>query len=95
MLRGAEAAASVKLSAAERKAVLSALGERDPEAEAGRDGEGNPEPGTELRDTETAPLSEDVDAYIAREVLPHAPDAWVDASNEGRLGDPASTATST
>ena len=26
------------------------------------------------------PLSEDVDAYIAREVLPHVPDAWVDES---------------
>ena len=41
---------------------------------------GNPEPDTELRDTETVPLSDDIDAYIAREVLPHVPDAWVDAS---------------
>ncbi len=31
-----------------------------------------------LRDTENAPLSEDVDAYFVREVLPHAPDAWID-----------------
>ena len=74
-LRGAEAAAGVKLSAAARRAVLSALGKRDPEAEACRDGEGNPGPDTELRDTETVPLSEDVDAHIAREVLPHVPDA--------------------
>ena len=80
VLRGAEAAAGVKLAAAERKAVLSALGERDPEAEVCRDGKGNPEPDTELRDTETVPLSEDIDAYIAREVLPHVPDAWVDES---------------
>ncbi len=80
VLRGAEAAAGVKLSAAERKTVLAALGERDPEAEVCRDGKGNPEPDTELRDTETVPLSEDVDAYIAREVLPHVPDAWVDES---------------
>ena len=80
LLRGAEAAAGVKLSAAERKAVLSALGERDPDAEVCRDRRGNPEPDTELRDTETVPLSEDVDAYVAREVLPHVPDAWVDAS---------------
>ena len=80
VLRGAEAAAGVKLAAPERKAVLSALGERDPEAEVCRDSKGNPEPDTELRDTETVPLSEDVDAYIAREVLPHVPDAWVDAS---------------
>ena len=35
-------------------------------------------PDTALRDTETVPLAEDVGAYFAREVLPHAPDAWVD-----------------
>ena len=78
VLRGVETAAGVKLTAAERKAVLSALGERDPDAEVCRDGKGNPEADTELRDTETVPLGEDVDAYIAREVLPHVPDAWVD-----------------
>ena len=80
VLRGVEQAAGVKLAAPERKAVLSALGERDPEAEVCRDRKGNPEPDTELRDTETVPLREDVDAYIAREVLPHVPDAWVDES---------------
>ena len=78
VLRGAEGAASVKLSAAERKAVLSVLGERDPGAEVCRDRRGDPEPDTELRDTETVPLAEDVDAYIEREVLPHVPDAWLD-----------------
>ena len=31
-----------------------------------------------LRDTETVPLAEDVADYFAREVLPHAPDAWID-----------------
>ncbi len=76
----AGAGAGVKLTAAERKAVLSALGERDPEAEVCHDSKGNPEPDPDLRDTETVPLSEDVDAYIAREVLPHVPDAWVDES---------------
>ncbi len=80
LLRGAEAAASAKLSAAERNGVLSALGERDPDAEVCRDRKGKPEPDTELRDAETVPLREDVDAYIEREVLPHVPDAWVDKS---------------
>ncbi|MCY4614853.1 MAG: SAM-dependent DNA methyltransferase, partial [Chloroflexi bacterium] len=80
VLRGVESASGVKLSAAERKAVLSALAERDPDAEVCRDRRGSPEPDTELRDTETVPLSEDVDAYIAREVLPHVPDAWLDES---------------
>ena len=31
-----------------------------------------------LRDTESVPLAEDVEAYFRREVLPHAPDAWID-----------------
>ena len=31
-----------------------------------------------VRDTENVPLSEDIDAYFKREVLPHAPDAWID-----------------
>jgi len=36
------------------------------------------EPDTELRDTEQIPLQEDggIEAFISREVLPHAPDAW-------------------
>ncbi len=33
---------------------------------------------TDLRDTENVPLSEDVETYFKREVLPHAPDAWID-----------------
>jgi type I restriction enzyme M protein len=35
-------------------------------------------PDTALRDTENVPLREDVDAYFRREVLPHAPDAWIE-----------------
>ena len=35
-------------------------------------------PDADLRDTENVPLGEDVAAYFAREVLPHAPDAWID-----------------
>jgi type I restriction enzyme M protein len=42
-------------------------------------GKGRPVPDANLRDTENVPLTEDVDAYFAREVLPHAPDAWIDA----------------
>ena len=32
----------------------------------------------DLRDTENVPMDEDIDAYFAREVLPYAPDAWID-----------------
>jgi type I restriction enzyme M protein len=39
---------------------------------------GKPVTDANLRDTENVPLSEDVDAYFKREVLPHATDAWID-----------------
>jgi type I restriction enzyme M protein len=39
---------------------------------------GKPQPDANLRDTENVPLSENVDAYFKREVLPHAADAWID-----------------
>ncbi|MBR4332497.1 MAG: SAM-dependent DNA methyltransferase [Clostridia bacterium] len=41
---------------------------------------GKPVPDADLRDTENVPLQEDIDAYFAREVLPYAPDAWIDKS---------------
>ncbi|MCY3748980.1 MAG: class I SAM-dependent DNA methyltransferase [Chloroflexi bacterium] len=77
-LRAAAEAHGVKLSAPERNAILAALGERDPQADVCEDRNGNPEPDTAQRDTETVPLGEDIDAYMAREVRPHVPDAWVD-----------------
>ncbi|MCP1376339.1 N-6 DNA methylase [Dyella lutea] len=39
---------------------------------------GQPQPDSSLRDTENVPLGEDIQAYFDREVLPHAPDAWID-----------------
>lgn len=41
---------------------------------------GKPVPDTSLRDTENVPLVQDIVAYFAREVLPYAPDAWIDHS---------------
>ncbi len=95
--------AKLKLPASIKKAIFAALGERDPNAEICRDAKGNPEPDSELRDTENIPLpagtalplpmgfgpdqpNDDlvnemrpaIEAYIAAEVLPHVPDAWVD-----------------
>lgn len=40
---------------------------------------GKPQPDSSLRDTENVPLAQDVASYFKREVLPHAPDAWIDA----------------
>ena len=39
---------------------------------------GKVQPDANLRDTENVPLSEDIEKYFKREVLPHAPDAWID-----------------
>jgi len=39
---------------------------------------GKPQPDSALRDTENVPLTDNIAAYVEREVLPHAPDAWID-----------------
>ena len=39
---------------------------------------GKPQPDSSLRDTENVPYKDDVADYFKREVLPHAPDAWID-----------------
>ncbi|MGC2049106.1 MAG: hypothetical protein WA635_10915, partial [Gallionella sp.] len=39
---------------------------------------GKPQADSTLRDTENVPLSEKVESFFKREVLPHAPDAWID-----------------
>ncbi len=77
-LREIDRAKGAKLTAAELKAILEALGERDETAEICRDKKGNPEPDPQLRDTEMVPLKESIEEYFEREVLPHVPDAWID-----------------
>ena len=77
-LREIDRAANVRLTTAELRVVLAALGERDETAEICHDRHGNPEPDPELRDTESVPLKESIQAYFEREVLPHVPDAWID-----------------
>src|SRR5206468_5392254 len=55
-----------------------------------RDDAGNPEPDPELRDTESVPLSETVEAFVEREVKPQVPDAWIDTNKrdpkDGEVG---------
>ena len=46
---------------------------------------GKPVADANLRDTENVPLTEDVESYFAREVLPYAPDAWID-EKKTRIG---------
>ena len=80
----------LKLKAPLVKAILAAIGERDENAEICRGSDGNPEPDSELNDTENVPLKESIETYFAREVTPHVPDAWVDQSycdgKDGKAG---------
>ena len=81
----AAAAKKLSLPAAELKAILEALSERDETADICTNSKGKPEADTELRDTESIPLKDDIQAYFKREVLPHVPDAWIDKSKT-RIG---------
>ena len=101
-LDAASRKAGLKLRAPARKAILSALSERDETAATCRDADGDPEPDPELRDTESVPLPAGNDpadaegvpastrAFFDREVRPHVPDAWIDTTKrdakDGRVG---------
>ena len=52
--------------------------QRDENGEIVKDKKGKPVADANLRDTENIPLTEDIDSYFEREVLPYAPDAWID-----------------
>jgi type I restriction enzyme M protein len=82
--------ARLKLQTPVRKAILSALSERDEAAALCRDKDGKPEPDPELRDTENVPLAESVESFFDREVKPHVPDAWIDRARrdpkDGEVG---------
>ncbi len=72
--------AGVSVKAPVLKAILMALSEKDETADICVDKKGNPEPDADLRDTEQIPFKENIEEYIKREVIPYAPDAWVDES---------------
>ncbi len=82
--------AGMRLSATVKKAILTALSERNETADVCRDSRGNAEPDPELRDTESVPLAEPVEAFFEREVQPHVPDAWIDTEKrdekDGQVG---------
>jgi type I restriction enzyme M protein len=73
--------------ATEQKLFRSVFAQKDTEAEpvakGGRDEGYEPDP--DLRDFENVPLKEEIEAYFAREVRPHVPDAWMDRAKE-RVG---------
>lgn len=77
----------VTVGAPVKKAILSALSERDEKADICMDRSGNPEPDKDLRDHELVPLMEDWKEYMAREVRPFVPEAWVDEGHKDAQDD--------
>ena len=73
-----------KLTAAQQKLIVKHLGEHDDEAEVCKV-KGKVEANADLRDNENVPLTETVEEYFAREVLPHVPDAWIDTKKTDEL----------
>lgn len=67
-----------KIGIASLRKIVAELGAKNPAADICVDARGNPEPDADLRDTEQIPLREDIEAYFQREVIPYAPDAWID-----------------
>ena len=55
---------------------------RDKNGQVIKDNKGNPKPDSNLRDTESIPLTESIEEYFKREVLPHVADAWMDRSKD-------------
>jgi type I restriction enzyme M protein len=80
LVKASSEKANVKISTPVKKAILSALSERDETAEICRDQDGYPEADPELRDTENVPLGEDINEFFEREVKPHVPDAWINTA---------------
>jgi len=74
--------AGLKVKAPVMKAILDALSERDDTADICLNKDGKPEPDSELRDFENVPLTDNIEEYFNREVLPHVPDAWMDRSKD-------------
>ena len=95
-LATAAAKADLKLPAPVKKAILTALAERDETAAVCRGKDDAPEPDLELRDTERVPLVEGEDAvdgagvpasvraFFEREVAPHVAGAWIDTKKHDR-----------
>ncbi|WLE98340.1 MAG: class I SAM-dependent DNA methyltransferase [Candidatus Electrothrix communis] len=79
-MKAAFKVAGLTVKPAMLKTIWQALSAHDEEAEVVLMKNGNPEPDSQRRDYENIPLTEDIDEYFQREVLPHLPDAWIDHS---------------
>ena len=76
----------VKTTQADIKLIRSCFGSISEEApivwKKPLDENGEQEIDTNLNDTEKIPMKEDIDEYFEREVLPYAPDAWMDRDKD-------------
>jgi type I restriction enzyme M protein len=66
------------------------LSERDEQGDISCDSDGKVEPDSALRDFERVPVKENWESFVAREVTPFMPEAWVDQTytdeNDGKVG---------
>lgn len=89
-LKKALKAISFKLVAPVKKSILTALSEKDEDADICKDTKGNMEADSDLRDHELVPLADNWQDYMEREVKPFVPDAWVDEghkdASDGKVG---------
>jgi type I restriction enzyme M protein len=85
-------AASISVTKSVLGNIENVLGERDSDAAICRDGNGQPEHDTDLRDRERVPLGENPHDYFEREIKPYVPNAWINESSkyhddqDGELG---------
>lgn len=70
----------VKLGAPVRKAFMETFTIEDPEGEVAKDAKGCVISNASAKQVENIPVGEDIDAYVAREVLPFVQDAFVDSA---------------
>lgn len=63
-------------------AIERALGEQNIEAEICRDGNGNPEHDSDLRERERVPLGTDPYEYFEQEIEPYLENAWINESSD-------------
>src|SRR5699024_4224180 len=86
VIKDAFKGSDITLRAPLLRAIWNASSERVETAEVGeKNKKGEVQQHTDLRHTEIIPLTENIDDYFEREVLPRVPDAWID-EDKTRIG---------
>ena len=79
-LRSIDKKTGVRLSSSEIKAVIAAFSTKDEMAAECTNNKGEIEADSDLRESENVCLTESIEDYMKREVLPYVSDAWIDES---------------